>query len=249
MGGATGRLAGKNVLVVGATSGMGRATALLFAREGAGVVAAGRRAALLHELGAQIAAETGRACATVPCDVRDREQIAAMLRFSREQLGRLDTIIYNSGVNIKDRALDRLTPELWDDVLSINLTGAFHTTHLAVPILREQGGGLIIYVSSIGARRPDVSGVAYQASKRGLDGLAGGTATEERAHGIRTAVIYPGLCDTDLLLQRPVPTPEDQVRAALQPEDVAETCLFLAALPERCSVPELVLVPSRLPWP
>ncbi len=104
----------------------------------------------------------------------------------------------------------------------------------------------MIFVSSAAVQRPDVSGVAYQATKHGVVGLAHGTMQEERLNGIRTTVIFPGLTDTPLLLKRPTPTPPEVVAKALQPDDVAEACLFVATLPTRAYVPELVLLPSQL---
>jgi NAD(P)-dependent dehydrogenase (short-subunit alcohol dehydrogenase family) len=242
----TGKLEGKVAVVVGATSGMGRATALLFAREGASVVLAGRRAGLLQELGEQIASETQRVALGIPCDAGDRGQVAQLLDATLAQFQRIDVLVYATGTNIPDRSLDRLTPEIWDTMLRVNLTGAYHCTQLLVPIYRAQGGGLIIYLSSRSAKAGDVSGIAYQASKSGIDGLARGTMVEESANGIRTSVVYPGLCDTPLVLNRPTPTPPEVMQHALQPEDVAESCLLIASLPPRCHVPELVLLPSRL---
>jgi NADP-dependent 3-hydroxy acid dehydrogenase YdfG len=93
---------------------------------------------------------------------------------------------------------------------------------------------------------PDVSGVSYQASKCGLSGLAHGTHKEEQGNNIRTTVIFPGLCDTPLVLQRPTPTPPEVMAKALQPQDVADACLFVATLPPRARVPELVLLPAGL---
>jgi NAD(P)-dependent dehydrogenase (short-subunit alcohol dehydrogenase family) len=131
-------------------------------------------------------------------------------------------------------------------MLATNLTGAFYCTQAALPIMRAQGGGLILYLATGAVQRPDLSGVAYQASKHGMVGLAHGTMQEEKARGIRTTVIFPGLTDTPLVLKRPTPTPPEVMAHALQPEDVAEACLFVASLPPRAHVPELVLLPSRL---
>ncbi|MGV3719954.1 MAG: SDR family oxidoreductase [Actinomycetota bacterium] len=242
-----GRLDGKVVVVLGATSGMGWATAQLFAREGARLVLSGRRAGLLQELGEQITAETGVASLGIPCDAQDRSQVASLINAAKAHFGRIDVFIYATGANLPQRALDELTPEAWDMMIGTNLTGAFHCTQLLLPIMREQGDGLIIYVSSIAARRADaVSGVAYQAAKRAVDGLAGTVTMEEKERGIRASVIYPGFCDTPLVLQRPKPTPPEVLAKALLPEDVAEACLFVAALPARCHVPELVIQPSLL---
>lgn len=241
-----GKLAGKSAVIVGATSGMGRATALMFARQGASLTLAGRRAGLLQELGEQIAAETGRVGLGVPCDVRDREQVRSLINVARAQFQRIDILVYATGTNIPDRSMDRLSPDTWEMMVGTNLTGAYHCTQLVVPVMREQQDGLIIYLSTGAVKRADLSGIAYQASKCGLDGLSGGTMAEEKTQGIRTSIIYPGLCDTPLVLKRPVPTPPEVMQHALQPEDVAEACLFVAALPPRCHVPELTLLPSRL---
>lgn len=242
-----GRLDGKVAVVLGATSGMGKSTALLFAREGAKLVISGRRAGVLQELGEQIAQETGAASLGIPCDAQDRSQVASLITAAKAHFGRIDVFVYATGANLPRRKLDELTPEAWDMMIGTNLTGAFHCTQLLLPVMREQEDGLIIYISSIAARRADaVSGVAYQAAKRGVDGIAGTVTAEEKDRGIRASVIYPGFCDTPLVLQRPQPTPPEVLAKALQPEDVAEACLFVASLPPRCHVPELVIQPSRL---
>jgi NADP-dependent 3-hydroxy acid dehydrogenase YdfG len=131
-------------------------------------------------------------------------------------------------------------------MMATNLTGAFHCTKAVLPAMRRQGAGLIIYLSSGCVQMPDVSGVSYQATKCGLSGLAHGTFKEEQDNGVRTTVIFPGLCDTPLVLQRPTPTPPEVVAKALQPEDVADACLYVATTPARARVPELVLLPAGL---
>jgi NAD(P)-dependent dehydrogenase (short-subunit alcohol dehydrogenase family) len=96
------------------------------------------------------------------------------------------------------------------------------------------------------AKKPDAAGVAYQATKAGTVGLAHGTMEEERKHGIRTTVIFPGLTDTALVEKRRTPTPPDVLAWSLQPEDVAAACVFVQRLPPRAYVPELLLYPSQL---
>jgi NAD(P)-dependent dehydrogenase (short-subunit alcohol dehydrogenase family) len=171
-----------------------------------------------------------------------REAVAAAI----QELGGLDVVVYAAGTNIPRRALTVLDPAEWDMMLAANLSGAFHVTQAALPHLRAQGHGLLIYLSSGAVQKPDVSGVAYQATKHGLVGLAHGTREEEREHGIRTTVIFPGLTETPLLNKRPAPTPPEVVAKALQPEDVAQACLFVASLPPRARVPELQIFPAGL---
>ncbi|MDE0055240.1 MAG: SDR family NAD(P)-dependent oxidoreductase [Gammaproteobacteria bacterium] len=229
-------------VIVGASSGIGRETALGFARAGATTVLSARREDRLHALTEEIGGDA-MAC---PMDVEDTASVGRAVNAIMERLGRIDVLVYAAGTNIPDRALDALTAETWDMMLATNLSGAFHCTQAVLPTMRGQGGGLIIYVSSVAVQLPDASGVSYQAAKHGLVGLAHGTFQEERDHGIRTTVIFPGLTDTPLVLKRPTPTPPEVMAHALQPEDVAKACLFAASLPARARVPELMLMPSRL---
>lgn len=240
----SGRLIGKVALVAGASSGMGRATALLFAAEGADVALLARREGELRTVAGQIE-ELGRKAAVLPLDLTDRAAVEAAVGESTSMLGALDVAVYAAGTNLKQRALNVLSPEGWEEVLGANLNGAFYLTRAVVPGMRGRGGR-IIYLSSLAVQRPDVSGVAYQASKHAMVGLAHGTMQEEKANGIRTTIIFPGLTDTPLILKRPTPTPPEVLAKALHPEDVAESCLYVASLPPRVNVPELQLAPAEL---
>ncbi len=233
------------VLVAGASSGMGRATALAAAAAGAKIVLAARNSAALEQVRASIEQRGGSSLA-VPVDATDRRQVDHLVEVALERFARIDVLVNAIGTNIPRRALGELTDERWSEILATNLTAAFRLTHAVVPVLRDQGGGLIIHISSASVKKPDRSGVAYQASKAGVVGLAHGTMEEEREHGIRTTVIFPGLTDTPLVLKRPVPTPSEVMAQALQPEDIAAACLFVMRLPPRAHVPELYLYPSRL---
>jgi NADP-dependent 3-hydroxy acid dehydrogenase YdfG len=233
------------VLVAGASSGMGRATAIAAAAAGADVILAARNADALESVCASIKQKGGLAHA-ISADLTDRAAVGHLVETVMNEHRRIDIVVNSVGTNIPRRALDELTPESWAAMLSANLTAAFNLTQAVVPLFRQQEGGLLIHISSSSAKKPDRSGVAYQASKAGVVGLAHGTMEEEREHGIRTTVIFPGLTDTPLVLKRPVPTPPEVMARALQPEDVAAACLFVMTLPPRAHVPELTLYPSRL---
>jgi NADP-dependent 3-hydroxy acid dehydrogenase YdfG len=233
------------VLVVGASSGIGRATAVLFAREGARVMAAARRLERLRELQTELAAE-GLPLEIAQADASSVDQMDALARQTREQLGEIDILVYNTGTNVKDRALTRLTPVIWDRMISVNLNGAYYATQAALPAMRQLGAGHLIYVASISGIVPDVSGAAYQASKRGMLGLAHAIRVEEKENGIRTCVVCPGLVDTEILENRPVKPSEETLAKALRPEDVAEAIVAVAKLPSRASVPELQIMPTYL---
>jgi NADP-dependent 3-hydroxy acid dehydrogenase YdfG len=110
--------------------------------------------------------------------------------------------------------------------------------------MRKAGSGHLIYISSVSGLFADASGAAYQASKRGMLGLAHAIRMEEKQNGIRTSVICPGLVNTELIEKRPVKPSPEVLAQALLPEDVAETILHIAKLPLRASIPELLMMPS-----
>lgn len=233
------------VAVVGASSGIGRATAAAFLDAGCAVAVMARRGALLADLLAERRPDGARAWAlagdaTSPADVR------AFVAGTVERFGRIDVLVASAGLNIRARAFRELTPESWQRLLEANLTSAFHCTQAVLPQLRAQGGGLVIYISSVSGLGADASGAAYQAAKHGLNGLVGAVRHEETDRRIRFSIIYPGAVNTPLVLQRPVPPTPAQLELALQPEDVAAACLFIAGMPPRVAVPEVVLRPALL---
>ncbi|MEN9934167.1 MAG: hypothetical protein RLZZ387_746 [Chloroflexota bacterium] len=224
---------------------MGRATALAASRAGASVVVAARGEAALRTLCDEIVGASGRAV-TVVGDMTRAPDAARLIAAATDSFGRIDVLVNSVGTNIPRRAIDELTAESWQMMVDVNLTAAFHLTQAALPALRQQKGGLIIHISSVAAKKPDRSGIAYQATKAAVAALAHGTMEEERDHGIRTSVIYPGMTDTPLLDRRPAPIPPELRARALQPDDVADACLFIMALPPRAHVAEIILSPSRV---
>jgi NAD(P)-dependent dehydrogenase (short-subunit alcohol dehydrogenase family) len=240
-----GKLEGQVAIIIGASSGMGRASALARGVEGAKVVAAARRQKEIGDLVAEIARAGGEAVG-VAADVSRREDVDAVVRTAVERFGRVDVLVNSAGVNTRDRQLARLDQAGWDRIIAINLTGAFHCTQAVLPRMREQRGGLIIHIASISGLWGDFSGAAYQASKHGLAGLANATMMEERLNGIRVTLIYPGLCDTPILNNRPMPPPREQRDLMMKPEDIAQACVFAAGLPPRAYVSDLVLMPGAL---
>ena len=233
----------QTVLVVGASSGIGRATAALFARSGARVMASARREGRLRELKESL---PGCALETFGADAADPGQMDRLAQRTREQFGPIDMLVFAAGTNIPDRSAKRLTPDNWDMMIGVNLSAAYYATHAVLPEMRDKGAGHLIYISSVSGLFADVSGAAYQASKRGLLGLAHAIRMEEKENGIRTCVVCPGLVDTEILDRRPVkPTPE-LLAKALRPEDVAEAVLAVAQLPARVCVPEIQVVPVSL---
>lgn len=233
------------VVVIGASSGIGRQTAILFAREGAKVMASARRESRLRELAMEMAS-AGCAIQIHPADATRPEDMDALMRAARERLGEVDAVVYVTGDNTPDRSLKRLTPAIWDAMVSVNLSGAFYATHAVLPAMRERGRGHLIYVASVSALAADPSGAAYQAAKRGMLGLAHAVRYEEKENGIRTSVVCPGLVETEILEKRPVKPTAETLAKALQPIDVAEAILSVAKMPQRATVMELHLWPTLL---
>jgi len=231
-----GVLDGRVALVAGASSGIGLATAVAFADAGARVHAVARRRDPIA------AAADGRAITAHELDVTDR---AAVLELAARLEGRIDALVVAAGVNVKERRLEQLSPETWDQLIATNLTGPFNLVHAFFDRLREARGDVVL-IGSVSGNWPDVSGPAYQASKAAVQAFARAAGFEEHASGLRFTTISPGVVDTPILDQRPVvPGPELRARM-LAPEDVAAACVFVVGLPSRAHVPELTILPTEI---
>lgn len=234
-------LNGQTAVVTGAGTGMGRAIALALANAGCHVAVLGRRVDKLRETKALA---PGRSIHIYSCDVADANQATETVRAIEAQSGRIDILVNNAGVNIRQRRLVELSVNDWEYLLRVNLSGPFHMIRAVLPGMRRERNGLIINISSVAGLRASVlGGAAYSASKHGLQGLCNTLAAEEAANGIRSSLICPGEVNTPILDERPVPVSPERRAAMLQPEDVAAAVLFIASLPPRAHVPELILKP------
>ena len=238
-------LEGRVVVVIGASSGIGREIAISFAREGAKVMASARRETRLRDLSMEMAS-AGSPIAIYPADATRPTDMEDLMRETQAKFGPIDTVVYATGDNTPDRSLKRLSPAVWDAMVGVNLNGAYYATYAALPAMRERGRGHLIYIASLSALWPDPSGAAYQAAKRGMLGLAHAVRFEEKENGIRTTVICPGLVETDILLKRPVKVAQETLAKAMRPIDVAEAVLAVARMPQRAAVTELHLWPTLL---
>ena len=234
---------GQVVLIVGASSGIGRAAALLFSRDGATVVAAARREDRLRALKEELAGE--HRDITVQCaDASIMTDMVQLTQKTLERFGKIDVLVFASGTNTPNRAMEHLQPGLWSSIIDVNLNGAFYATHAVLPSMRNAHSGHLIYLSSMAGVAPDLSGAAYQASKRGIIGLAHAVRTEEQQNGIRVSVICPGLVNTELVQKRPEKLDAEVLAKALQPEDVAEMILNISKMPRRAVASEVHLLPT-----
>jgi NADP-dependent 3-hydroxy acid dehydrogenase YdfG len=215
------------------------------AREGAKVMASARRPDRLEQWRQEMSAE-GQTVGTFVADATDAAQMNALAEAARATFGPIQILVYATGTNTPNRAMGRLTPSVWNELITTNLNGAYYATQAVVPGMREARFGHIIYIASISGHTPDISGAAYQASKRGMIGLSHAVRLEEKENGIRTTVINPGLVDTEILEKRPVKPPAEMLAQALLPEHVAEAVMACAKMPPRAVVSEMSLVPSAL---
>ena len=236
MEGAT--LSGKTALVIGASSGIGLATANLFADADARVHAAARRRETIEE------GVGSRPVTAHSLDISDRDAVWRLVEEVGED-GGIDVLVVAAGMNFPERRLEQLTADGWDAMVSVNLSGAFYAIKAALPYLRASRG-LVVLISSVSGRWPDASGPAYQATKAGMVELGHAAGFEEHTNGVRFSSILPGIVDTPILDNRPEPPPKEVRDAALKPEDVARACLFLATLPPHAYVPELTMVPTAI---
>lgn len=237
------KLTGKTALITGGGSGIGLATARLFLDEGARVAITGRDEAKLRRAAESL--KGGGRLVYYPADVAQPQQVQDLVRKVTDQLGRIDVLVNNAGLNVKERTIRQLTPETWRKLIEANLDGAYYCTHAVLPQMLERHDGVIVYVSSIAGKRANpLGGAAYAASKFGMRALGMCLAAEEKDSGVRVSVIYPGEVETPILEVRPQPVSAEQRRQILQPEDVAAAVLFVATLPPRVSVPELVIKPT-----
>lgn len=226
-------------IVTGAGRGIGRAVALAFCREGAGVALAARTASELETVAAQIKSRAGRALA-IPTDVTREASVAALVEKVLAEFKKVDILVTAAGVATFAPLVDT-KPEEWDRMMAVNVRGVFLTCRAVLPSMMSQRRGTIINIVSVAAKRAIPGGAAYAASKHAVLGLTQVLAEEMRPHGVRVGSLSPGAVDT--ALWDAVPNPPDRSRM-LRPEDVAEAALLMASLPPGASLEDLTLLPA-----
>jgi NADP-dependent 3-hydroxy acid dehydrogenase YdfG len=237
------KLANKTALVTGGGSGIGLAVTRGLLAEGAHVAISGRSSDKLAEAARTLNA--GERLFHQVADVADPAQVQKLVAAVTQRFDRIDILVNNAGLNLKQRTMRELTIEAWQQLIRANLDGAFYCIHAVLPQMLQRRDGVIINVSSVaGKRASPLGGAAYAASKFGMSALGLCLAAEEKDSGIRVSNIYPGEVNTPILEVRPTPVTAEQRERILQPEDVAAAVLFVATLPPRVSVPELVIKPT-----
>jgi len=232
------RFAGKVALVTGSSSGIGKATALRLAREGAAVCGVANRNADGGQATAREIAEAGGRSLFIQADVAlaaDCQRVAAE---ALAAFGRIDILVNNAGIT-RGAPLDRLDEALWNQVIDTNLKSAYLMSRCVVPDMLERGWGSIINVSSVHARATAPGYAVYAASKAGMEGLTRGLALEFGPRGIRVNCILPGTIDTtlhprsnqpvDRLAWKPRPGDAQAMKRLGSPDEIAAAVAFLAS--------------------
>lgn len=241
-------LEGKNAIVTGGSQGIGTATSLELAREGANVCITYRK----HEAEAQkVAGEIinmGRKAVAVKCDASSFADAERVVKAALDEFGKLDILVNNAGMNW-DGVSWKMTEEQWDRVIEVNLKGYFNFTRHTVPLLKEQKSGKIINITSINGLRGKFGQTNYSASKAGIIGFTKALAKEMGAFNVNVNAVAPGLIETAML--RDSDSRDKIVDMALneivlkrvgQPEDLANVVVFLASEKARHITGEVIKV-------
>ncbi|MCW2971631.1 MAG: 3-oxoacyl-(acyl-carrier-protein) reductase [Solirubrobacterales bacterium] len=235
------------VAVTGASSGIGHATALACARAGAAVALAARRADRIDELAGQIADDGGRAIA-VASDVGDEGQARRFVERAHAELGRLDVLINNAGVMLLGPIEDAPTDE-WREMIHVNIFGVLYCTHAALPLMRAQGSGHIVNVSSVAGRFARAGSGVYNLTKFGVGAFSEALRQEVAPGGLRVTLIEPGAVSTELAGHNR-PEVLEQISKAftgvdrLSAEDIADAILYTISRPQNVSVNEVLIRPT-----
>ena len=234
-------LTGEVAWITGAGTGIGESGAIKLAEAGCKVILSGRRTAPLENVAAQIPGDV----TIEPLDVSDHDDVMAVAERIIGKYGRIDIGVFSAGINIKDRNWPVVSIDDWNSVINIDLNGAFYCCQAVLPSMRENGGGVIINVSSMAAKSIGMlTGPAYHAAKHAMNAMNASLIVEERNNGIRATALCPGEVATPILEQRPVPvSAEDQARI-LQSEDLGEVIKFIAQQPEHVTLNEILINPT-----
>lgn len=237
------RLADQVAIVTGSSSGIGKAIARVFGREGARVVVAARRQDLCEQTVAEIHADGGQGM-SIPTDVTDESQVDRLIADTVQRFGRLDILVNNAGIGGGGRIVDTST-ETFDRVITTNLRGTFLCARAGLRQMMRNGGGAILNMSSVAGVQAWAGTGTYSASKHGIMALTKAMADEGRPHNIKVCAICPGRVADELVDASP---DEIERSGAISPFDVAETCVYLATLGPNAIVQQIVLDRMMADW-
>lgn len=242
-------LNGKAVLVTGAGSGLGEATARAFAQAGCKVACLDIRGESAERVSRGLV-EAGAESFSLACDVSDADSVSRGVGTTVDRFDRLDIVVNNAAVD-HTVSVDEMTIEQWDQIIGVNLRGPFLVSKAALPVMRQQRYGHIVNIASTAATRAWENASAYHASKWGLVGFSRGLGVEGRADNIRVTTIIPGGMRThffDRFEAQGIPLPDE--RNLQDPANVARVIVFAVGLPPDSALQEVIVTPLTEPgWP
>ena len=235
----------KQALITGATSGIGRATALRLAAEGYDITATGRRAERLETLRREIEAAGGR-CTALVFDVRSEAEVRKFL----SPLERVDLLINNAGLAAGLEHIDQGNTADWDAMIDTNVKGLLYVTRVVTPKMVAAGGGHVFNIGSIAGTEPYENGAVYCATKHAVHAISQSMRADLLSHGIKVSEVRPGMVETEFSVVRfhGDRTAADNVYRGVEPltgDDIAEAIAWIAQLPAHMNVNEIVLMPSQ----
>jgi NADP-dependent 3-hydroxy acid dehydrogenase YdfG len=236
---------GKVVVITGASSGLGEATARHLAAQGASVVLGARRQDRIRALARELSG--GKAIA-VTTDVGDRAQVKALVDAAVEAYGRVDVMINNAGV-MPQAPLERLRIDEWDRMIDVNIKGVLYGIAAALPYMKQQTAGHFINVSSVAGHKVGPGFAVYAATKHAVRALSEGLRQEVKPYNIRTTVISPGAVATELPQSTTEPDVAERVRkvyeTAIPADSFARAVVFAISQPDDVDINEILFRPTR----
>jgi NADP-dependent 3-hydroxy acid dehydrogenase YdfG len=238
------------VAITGASSGIGEATALACAQEGAKVALGARRADRIEELAARINADGGQAVA-IETDVSDEAGARAFVEGAREQLGGLHGLVNNAGLMLLG-PVEGADTDHWRRMIDVNCLGLLYCTHAALPIMREEGAGHIVNLSSVAGRIAALGSAVYNLTKWGVTGFSEGLRQEALHANIRVTVIEPGYVETELqghnegnpIVMEAMEKTRQQIDP-LQASDIADAIVYALTRPQHIGINEVLIRPTK----
>ena len=245
-----GPLDGKVAVVTGASSGIGEATALALAREGASLLLGARREDRLRALAERIESEGGRAIAR-PVDLSDEEQVTAFIHAAHDELGGLHVLVNNAGVMLLGPVAGADVAD-WRQMIEVNLLGLLLCTHAALPVMAQAGGGDIVNLSSVAGRRASAGAAVYNMTKFGVHAFSEALRQEALHANIRVTVVAPGFVETELqghntnpVVVQAMERSREQIGEVLRPDDIAEAIAFAVTRPAHVCLNEVLVRPTQ----
>jgi NADP-dependent 3-hydroxy acid dehydrogenase YdfG len=237
-------LKGTVAWITGAGTGIGEGAAIALAREGVNVILTGRRIAPLNKVADKIK-NSGGGVEIAQGDAMDRSRMKDVAAGIKKKYGKLDLLFNNHGINVTNRNWGGGNLEGWDEVIDVNIKGAYNCAYAALEVMRPQGEGTIITTSSkAGVGYSPRAGVAYGASKHAVMALNQLMNIEEGNNGIRACVLSPGEVDTPILDYRPIPVPKEERERLIQSDDMGEIVVFIMKMPARVTLNEVIISPT-----